>query len=78
MIIDGGMVLFASYVALIIHLFSIMKKYYEKKSAYVLTIGLSFMMVNYITEWSPHNHFFIIAALISALPYYKRDCLRLI
>lgn len=78
MIIDGGFVLFASYILLIVFLFSELQKNYEKKSAYVLAVGLSFMMVNYITEWSPHHHFFIIAALISSLTYFKKDRIQIV
>lgn len=64
MLLDGGIILFACYWFLVLYLFLASKNPSKNPSANVLIIGLTCMMINYITEYSMHYHFIIIAALI--------------
>lgn len=71
LMIDGGILLFAIFVLIVFKAFHQMKK--NNKNIYigVMTIGLTCMMINYITEQVRFYHFFIIVSFmmnINAFP----------
>ena len=76
MLLDGGIMLFACYCCFVFYLFMTSKDYFKVASANVLIIGLTCMMINYITEYSMHYHFIIIAALICNLNCFKKDVVK--
>lgn len=76
MLLDGGAVLFVVYWFFVFYLFTKSNNNSNKTSSGILVLGLSCMMINYITEYSMHYHFIIIAALICNLDYFKRDVVK--
>ena len=63
-LIDGGIVLFASFVIITVVGFRTAQKYKSSFSVCILAAGLCCMMLNYITEYSELYHFFIILTLM--------------
>ena len=72
MLIDGGVILFSIFLVLTFLIYKEAQRY-KIASSYVLIACLTCMLVNYITEWSQHYHYFIICLLISNLRYFRKD-----
>lgn len=72
-LIDGGILLFAvfSVMTLIAYLRAGRKK--QCISNYILAIGLSCMLINYITEHSELYHYMIIVMLMAKIQYFKGE-----
>lgn len=72
MLIDGGVVLFIIFWFITYLAFREVKRVGGRLSS-VLVIGMTCMLINYITEWSTHYHYFVIISLMLNLRYIKTE-----
>lgn len=63
-LIDGGILLFSLFLIFILLSYFYASKRPKCLSCYILITGLTFMLINYISEYSQFYHLFIIVTLI--------------
>ena len=72
MLIDGGFVVFVIFWIITLLAYREAKRV-GGMLASVLVIGLTCMLINYITEWSTHYHYFIIVSLMLNLDNFSKE-----
>lgn len=72
-LLDGGLVLMIPMIVYVFNAYASLKNVNNCICAYVLATGLSFMLINYITEYSPFWHLFVILVLIYENRHFRYD-----
>lgn len=71
LLLDGGMLLFLSFLTIVIRSFLSVKKERNNIIGFFLAAGLISMMFNYITEYSQLLHFYIIVTMMFNVQHLK-------
>lgn len=72
-LLDGGIVLLTPMIVYLVNAYRKVKDVNGNLCSYVLATGLSFMLINYITEYSQFWHLFIVLVFIYESGHFRKD-----